>query len=57
MAKAETFYDEKPVVEVDVVKAFGTGGMFLVEYGTKKLVRHRDRLQPLDEEARRLLRK
>jgi hypothetical protein len=55
MAKARTFYDDQSEIDVEVVWKFGTGDMYLVVYGEKKLVRHRDRLVPLDEEARQVL--
>lgn len=58
MAKVETFYDGQYVV-VDVLseKPSSTGLLILnhPEYG--KFVRHIDRVDPMDEEAKQILKK
>ena len=56
MARARTFglVDEQPI-EVEIERQFGTGDLFVVLYEGRRLVRHKDRLEALDEAARALL--
>lgn len=54
MAKAETFLDEFDSIEVELVKRYGQD-IWQVRRGERLVVRHRDRLVPLDDEAKRLL--
>jgi hypothetical protein len=54
MAKVLTFYGDKDRVTAELVK--GTPiGLFVVEYEGQRLVRHRDRLVPMDDEARKIM--
>ena len=53
--KAITFFADRPEVEVEILGRLGASDMFKVLYGNRALARHRDRLRPLDEEARKVL--
>ena len=56
MAKARTFRsDDGLTIEVEIERKFGTGELFVVLYEGRRLVRHKDRLEALDEAARALL--
>lgn len=55
MPKARTFIDDRNTIEVDVVVGPSSTGLCKVAYGSRILVRHKDRLEPLNEEARRML--
>jgi len=56
--KALTFgLDEHETVEVEILSGPTSTGLFIVTDGTRKMARHRDRLDPVDEEARERLRK
>lgn len=56
MARARTFeLDTGELIEVDILKKLDQEGLYVVLHGSKKLVRHRDRLEALDEAARLLL--
>lgn len=57
MARAETFQDDETEVEVEILSTPTSTGLCKVRLGEKILVRHRDRLRPLDEEAKRILSK
>lgn len=51
--KARTFgLDEHETVEVEILSGPTSTGLFIVTDGTRKMARHRDRLEPLDEEAK-----
>lgn len=54
--KAKTFDDDK-TVEVEVLTAPSSTGLCKVKVGERQLVRHRNQLEPLDDEARELLKK
>lgn len=56
MPKAKTFLEDSHEIEVDIVLGpSATTGLCKVAYGSRILVRHRNRLTPMDEEARKLL--
>lgn len=59
MARARTFGlgSDDETIEVEILNRASSGELFYVLYEGKKLVRHRDRLEALDEEARALLMK
>jgi uncharacterized NAD-dependent epimerase/dehydratase family protein len=58
MARARTFgVDDEGQVEVEILSGPSPTGLFVVHDGTRKLARHRDRLSPLDDEAREMLKK
>ena len=53
--KAKTFDLEGKIIVVTVRAKPNANGLVLLEYNGKKLVRHVDRLEPIDDECRRLL--
>lgn len=56
MAKVRTFgIEENTEIEAEIVSGPSPTGLFIINDGTRKMVRHRDRLAPIDEEAKRLL--
>lgn len=54
--KAKTFDDDK-TVEVEVLTPPTSTGLCKVKVGDRQLVRHRNHLEPLDDETRELLKK
>lgn len=49
-----TFYDDDPHVEA-VLLSVGNTGLCKVQYGGKIVVRHRDRVTPLNDKAKEML--
>lgn len=52
--KARTFSDTEQI-EVELKTSPSSTGLVVCQYGDAKLVRHRNQLEPLDDEARQLL--
>ena len=56
-AKAKTFLGtEDNLVEVDVLTGPSSTGLVKLAYGSKIFVRHVDRIEPLNDSARALIR-
>ena len=53
--KARTFGFDGEIITVEVKNKPNVNGLVLLNYNGKKLVRHKDRLEPLDEECKKLL--
>jgi len=53
--KAMTFFADRPEIEVEIIDRIGKSDMYRVRYGIREMARHRDRLQPIDDEAKKLL--
>lgn len=51
---AKTFYDENATIEVEIISISSTG-LCKVQYGDRVLARHKDRLVPMNDEAKELL--
>ena len=54
--KVRTF-DDDHMAEAELLSAPGVTGLCKVKIGDRTLARHVDRLEPLDDEARKLLKK
>lgn len=53
--KAKTFVGDETEITVDVLMGPNAAGLCKVAYGARVLVRHIDRLVPLNDETRRFL--
>ncbi len=53
--KARTFGLDGEIIEVQVKAKPNANGLVLLEHNGKRLVRHKDRLEPIDDECKKLL--
>lgn len=56
--KAITFgVDTEGNIEVEILSGPSPTGLFVVTDGKRKMARHRDRMEPLDDEAREVMKR
>ena len=56
-AKAKTFLADEVQIVVDVLSGPSSTGLVKCAYGKKLIARHVDRLEPLNDAAKQMLRK
>ena len=56
--KAKTFWGDEPDdVVVEIISKIGSTDTFKCKYGNREIARHRDRLNPIDDEAKAFIAK